>query len=677
LDKTFTQSWWLTTGTDAPVGTSGNDTFNGAEVTYTDAATAVASGSYGILDSVSGSTGTDTLNIVVQGGGATYTTAALPGATVSGIEVINVRSVQAQAADIVTLAAGTTPGLTAFNTDRSTSAVTVTGLASGATAGMITSSGAFSAGWGATVTAATLNAGSGTTGGLVTLTGASVATTTVNSTGAANTLGGLTIAATSTALNIAATTGLTTGAITGAALTTITVTGAAATGTTAAAANVINAAVKLGTAPATVTSIDASGMTAGGVDITLVAAVNSFKGGAGSDVVTTATLTNTAASIIDGGAGTDVLVLAAYADANTAAKAKQFANFETVDSGALGGAALDMSLFTNSTVTGLATGVATAASFSNVTAAQALNVTIYGSQTTTTTIAVKDATVNGNLDTLTLNFNDGLTAKSTFVMDSLVAAGVETLNVVATDHATIALLTGSTSITAINVTGAGDTSITTGAVAANANTVVNASALTGTFAFIATGATANGYKVTGSATKANTLTGAALNDILIGGAANDTITAGAGANTLTGGGGADSFVLAAQGAGGGVPSATAFNTITDFSKVAGLTTFDTISSAALILGAQTAAAGAGVATITAGVATFNAADTTFAAHLAAVAAALQTTAGATAVWQEGADSYLYIADATLAVANTDILVKLTGVTAGALTVAANAITAMA
>jgi Ca2+-binding RTX toxin-like protein len=170
------------------------------------------------------------------------------------------------------------------------------------------------------------------------------------------------------------------------------------------------------------------------------------------------------------------------------------------------------------------------------------------------------------------------------------------------------------------------------------------------------------------------LTGTGAADIIGGGALNDTITGGAGADVMTGGGGADSFVFTT--ASTGLPSATNFDTISDFSKTAGAT-FDTISATALILSTQTAVAGAGVATITAGVATFNAADTSFAQHLAAVAAAQQATAGATTIWQEGPDAYVFISDGVLAVAATDVLIKLTGVTVGALTVAGNAITAIA
>ena len=125
-------------------------------------------------------------------------------------------------------------------------------------------------------------------------------------------------------------------------------------------------------------------------------------------------------------------------------------------------------------------------------------------------------------------------------------------------------------------------------------------------------------------------------------------------------------------------SSTAFQTITDYSKVVGATTFDTINAAALVIGTQVVVAGSGSATITTGLATFNALDTTFALHLAAVEKAIgNATAGVTAIWQEGADSYVFIGDTNAGVGAGDTLIKLTGVTAGALTIAGNAITAMA
>ena len=538
----------FTTATDNLSGTAGNDTFNGGEVSFTDAASAVASGAYGVLDSIAGGAGTDTLNVVVQGGGTTYTTAALPGATVSGIEVLNIRAIQAEVADIVTVAASTMSGLTNVNTDRSTSAVTVTALASGAQAGMISSSGAFSAGWGATATAAVVNA-SGVTAGLVTVTGASVTGTTVNSNGSsANVLGGLTLpATTNTGLTINATVGLTTGAITGTGLTTITVTGAAATGSTNTVVGGPTSAVRLGTVPATVTTIDASAMTAGGVSATLVAGVTSFKGGQGNDAVTTAALTSTVASIIDAGAGTrDVLTIGTATDVDTAIKAKQYANFEVLDTGT---SAANTALFTNSAIVALKVGASTA-TISNITAAQAGDVTVYGSSNPVYTVT--GATGVGQIDTLKLTVDDSTSTTNTYTLANIQAAGVEIINLVANDNIVVTTLAaGAVAMTNMNITGSKTVSVTSGALALNVNTVVDATAATGAITLDFTNGTANGVALKGStaavvntltgSAQADTITGGAGNDVLLGLAGNDTINGGAGNDNITGGLGVDTI----------------------------------------------------------------------------------------------------------------------------------------
>ena len=567
--STFT----LTTSTDTFTGTAGNDTFNAAVHAQT-----AASNTLDAFDNINGGAGTGDMLLITSAGTTANT---LGTASISNFETMTVRA--SSTGGFTGALAGL--GFTTVNNDRSTDAVTFTGLAAGGVYAIqgnaATTNGASALGYASSATAGTLNISGGTTAGAITITGSGLTSQTINSTGATNIVGAITVAATTTALTINATTGLgSTAQQVGAALKTITVTGAAATGTTQTAAGSNNAAVKLGTLAATVTTVDASAMTAGGVSTTLVAAVTSFKGGQGADAVTTVALTDSAtASIIDGGSGTDTLVVAAYANINSATLAKQYANFEVVDSGTLTGTAINMALFTNSTITGLAIGASAAASFSNVTAAQAANVRIYGDAATTTTIALLDASTNGNLDTLTLSFNDGLSAVDTLTLASVVAVGTETINVVATDNAEISSLAASTSFTGMTVTGAGTVSITTAALAANTNSVINASAATGAFTYVGTLATANGLKVTGSATAANSFTGATattLGDTFIGGAVADTFVnnvtgqATTGGDVFTGGGGADTFVLRGNVAAGAATTIYATATrITDFTVGSG------------------------------------------------------------------------------------------------------------
>jgi hypothetical protein len=543
--STFT----LTTGTDNITGTSNNDTVIGAQTTYSDAAAPALTGTFTVLDNIALGAGTsDTLNLAIDGGGATYTTGAIAAANVTGVEVLNIRALQAEVADIVTLAAGTISGLTSVNADRATSVVTVTGLSSTATAGMIGNgsvvNGDFNAGWSSSATTATLNLSGGVTAGNVALTGAGVTSTVINSTGStANKIGTFAAPATSTSLKINADVGLTTGAITAAGATSITVTGAAATGTTTTAAGEATSAVRIGTAPATVTTIDASGMTAGGVAVTLTAAVASFKGGAGNDAVTTAALTSATASIIDAGAGTaDVITVASATHVDTAVEAKQYANFEVLDVVAT---TLDTSLFTNSTINALKVGGN--ATLTNMSAAQAAAVTVYANAAAS--FGVTGAATVGQLDTLSLTVSDGLSATNTLTLGNITAAGVETINLVATDNITVSSLTGAAAMTNMGITGSKAVSVTTGALALNVNTIIDASAATGAVTIDATNGTANGVAIKGTTGvavntltgtgQADTITGGAGNDILSGLAGNDTINAGAGDDAITGGLGVD------------------------------------------------------------------------------------------------------------------------------------------
>jgi hypothetical protein len=77
--------------------------------------------------------------------------------------------------------------------------------------------------------------------------------------------------------------------------------------------------------------------------------------------------------------------------------------------------------------------------------------------------------------------------------------GVETLQLVANDGLTITSLANALALTSISVSGAANTSITTGSIAINANATVDASAATGNFTLDATGSTGNGYAIKGSA----------------------------------------------------------------------------------------------------------------------------------------------------------------------------------
>jgi len=464
----------------------------------------------------------------------------LAAASVNSVATINIRALDATAGDVMNVNADNFVGATTIASDRSSSAVTVTNLANGASAGMngngTTANGAFTFGYKTASAAATLNINGGSTGGAVAISTTPTAPV-INSTGAANIIGTLNIGGSATSLTINATTGLTTGAITGAALTTITVSGAAATAATPVtpAANDIISAVQIGAAlPAAVTTINASGMTAGGVSATLIGTVTSFIGGAGTDTITTAALTTTVASAINAGAGTDVLRVAATADVDTAAEGALYAGFETLDVGAQ---TANMSNFANSTFTAVRVGGN--ATFTNMTATQAANVTVYANASAN--YGLSGAGNVGSINTINLIVDDGLAATNTITLGDITAANVEIINIRAVENVTISAMAASTTLTNMAITGAGDVSLTYGATAAVLNSAIDASALTGTFTYNGSALTAFGQLVTGSSTRVNTVTGSVSADRLVGGGVNDTLVSLAGNDQIVGGAGNDNI----------------------------------------------------------------------------------------------------------------------------------------
>jgi len=518
----------------------------------------------------------------VQGGAATAavaigsSTAGVAGSAAIPAAPPTVSIVQGAAAGGTTdtITATRFTNATSFINEASSSAVSFASLVTGQTVTTQgASTGAVTAAWGATVTAPVLNVKGAA--GAVTLTNAGGTNITINSSDAAltstgavgtNTIGALTAGGAANAtLNITAASSLSTGS----------------TGTTSFAGETIKASgagsVSLGTlTAAALKTIDASGLT-GGMTATLVAGVTSFKGGAGNDVITSANVATT--SSIDAGAGTtDVLKVAAYADIDTVAEARTFANFERIDTGTLTGTTVDLALFTTSTgITSLASGLSAAPAFSNVTAAAAANIIINGNQGTSSTYGVINATQVGQIDTMNVTISStaaSATSATTVGINALTAPGVEIVNISNGNATTFSALTGLPSLTSSTITGVGATIITTGALAANVNSNINASANTGGLTWNSSAATANGFAVTGSATKANVFTGArTLADVFVGGSLVDTFTNAinaaavtTGGDIFTGGAGADIFILRGNVASG--VASTIYQTaprITDFS----------------------------------------------------------------------------------------------------------------
>jgi hypothetical protein len=521
MRKEVRPTFTLTTAADTYSGTSGNDTING----YVDAAgtTDTLTGA----DTINGGTGTDTLNITTDGNAA----GALPGATITGVEVFSIREVGGTAGvyDFAALA-GENSVINNVSTDQVTfdnlgagTAVTVRGNAT-------TTNGATVITMAAATNAVNVTFDSGVTAGNFTVNSTGAKTVTISSTGANNTVGTIDVdtATATTGATINATTGLSAAlAADYAASTTLTIAGAATNW--AASTGAARQAVDLRGAnlSANITKVDASGLTAGGAAVGLGANTTSFIGGTGNDrVAVNALVFNGSATVAAGDGSSDTLVLTDQA-ALTSTTASRLTGFEILELNDDDDGAVDT--FDSSLISGL-TGLVINAdsagdgySVSKMSATLAGNVTITANQAVAPVLSVLNATDVGTLDTLAITVSDGLTAKNTITLADLTAAGVETINITATDNLTFSAMTGLTGMSKMTVTGAGNLSFTTGSLAANVNSTIDASAVTGTVTINANGATGNGFALKGSATKANTITGTNQNDIITGGTGVDTL----------------------------------------------------------------------------------------------------------------------------------------------------------
>jgi hypothetical protein len=383
----------------------------------------------------------------------------------------------------------------------------------------------------AATNAVNLTIDSGVTAGNITVNSTGAKTVTVNSTGASNTIGTLDVdtATATTGLTINATTGLVASlAADYAANTQITISGAATNG--AASTGAPTRAVDLSGAAlsANILKVDASGLTAGGAGVALGANTTSFVGGTGNDFVAVNALVFNGSATVAAGAGDGDAIRFTDQAALTSTTASRLTGFEIMELSDDADDALDtfdMSLLSG--LTGLVLNADSAAdgySVSKMSAAQAANVQITGTQAVAPTLSVLNATDVGQLDTVAITISDNLTAKNTITLADLTLAGVETVNINAVDNITFTAATGLTSMTSLKISGAGTVSLTTGALAANVNATIDASASTGTSVTInATGATGNGMLIKGSATKANNITGTNQNDVITGGTGVDTL----------------------------------------------------------------------------------------------------------------------------------------------------------
>jgi len=536
-------SFTLTTASDTITGTSADDTL-GAALTLTAGAIATTS-TLNTADTADLAGGNDTVNITVDGAFAINTDFSLSAFSTSNAETVNLRAVVTAAGtgDTVTLDGANFGGHTALNADRSSSGVTFTNVASGASVGVVgngsTTNGATTATYATTATAAALNYSGGTVGtGAVALTAAGATSLAITSTGAANVTGAVSTASTGiTAVTIDAASNLTASSLaigTNAGTQSLTITGAGN--------------VSMGTIDTDFASVDASGST-GNVTAQLSATVAAtFTGGTGDDVITTSTTGQTGA--VNAGDGTDVLVVDATVDLDTTAEGGVYTNFETVRS------ADTVNLGLLSGITALQITGGTSETYSGVTDTIASNVTFSGNNATSTIFT--GSNVTGSSDAITFNLTSG-TATTNVDVIGISVAGYETVNVNATTgtNGTLSdfgfLANSADNVSAVNITGSADVQLNAVANTFDTRAVaIDASGLTGTGHFVlGTGVLFAGSSVTGSA-NADTVaisstTGSTYNlgggDDRLTGSVADLVATGATDNIINGGDGDDRITL--------------------------------------------------------------------------------------------------------------------------------------
>ena len=662
----------LTTQQDSLVGTDENDVFNavfdgfGGDTTLTAA------------DMIDGGAGADRLNILDNG------FSNLPGFAISNVENFFIRNVNVAATyDFAGVA-----GEEQVWSDRSVATTDFQNLGTGTVIGL--------QGDGSTILSSVLadyetssDAISILIDGGVMQTAAPAAidvnlstatSATITSTGGANTVGGIGLGGSITSLIIDAQSDLTIddgnsaftsapafvsqelfGFDASAANATITVTG--------------SGSVQLGDISSAVDTIDASG-NSGGINL-----INSNgtlvppgTGSATLDVIGSSAddmLTNNiqlGAGSIDGGAGNDTVAVAAGVITSAADGAK-YSNIEILQSN---DAVIDLNHISGIQSVVLNDSTTANAGFQNLSVAQAMNVTAKDAEGQIS-LSVSGADAPGSSsDELRITFDDGDGIGSETITTNAVnpfVDDVETLQLVAVDDILIGSLvnTGSASplsdVRNFTISGDGDVDISTGAAQFQSGAMMDASALNGTFTFdgSTTGA-GNGLSIRGGSS-ADVLTGTdsgGSGDSIDGNAGDDVITGGTGEDVLIGGAGADTFVFDAGDS--GTPSATTFDTISDFEVGSDSIRF----TSTLLVDQQNNNASPGTAMIDAfAAATFNPVDDTLNERITAVQNALDTdgsNAGEFAVFENGGNSYVFISDGSGALDGGDVLIEVAGVT---------------
>jgi hypothetical protein len=515
----------LTSAAETLTGTAKDDSFL-ASASDTNSST----DTFNAGDTLDGSGGIDSLNLTVSGTNNNFNAAA---ASVSNIEIINTRAVLTNTATTTTLQASNFSGATEFYADRASSAVVISVLETGQAGGIkgngAVANGSLNLNYVNSATSGIINLSGGTTQGSITQSGTGITSNTINSTGTEdNILSNISLSGSANvALTINAEASLESGNITGFTGTesSITLSGAAENIAATATQESI-AAVDIGSVEAnTVKTIDASGLTNGGLGVVLSSnAAIQVTGGAGNDsIMTGAVLTTGSVDASDGDADLLAVSSSAYLASNTLGA--KYTNFEVLR--VVDGVSVDLDNISGITSVEIIDAASNNTGFTNLSATQAGAIQVLAANGRMEA-SVKGAATNGQLDTVTMTFDNGNTTTKEDINGSgstIISQDVETFNFVAIDHIEISNTQQMSNWTAINFSGEGDIDLTTGSQSIIANSIFT-STTTGNATLDAQDSSNFGINVTtGSGNDSIKMANNDLSDIINTGAGDDVIYA--------------------------------------------------------------------------------------------------------------------------------------------------------
>jgi len=675
------QTFTLTSGVDALTGTSGNDTFVGADVATDTADTAVTG------DTIDGGAGTDTFRFI----GADNDAAIV---TLTNVETVEITAAAATALNALNWTGVSTIAVNnSGNNGVTTTATTLTNVGSNAalTLNNVAVQNTLDDALSVTYKAGTI----GATGTLTLNTSGVGGTDATGGTGvnvgvAVNPGAGV---FTSLVINASGTTRM---EVDPAAADDMTLASITVTGSGAVVLDVDDALTAVSTIDL---SANTGGVTFVDTDLGTGTANLAVTGGSGNDSMS---ITPTNAVTVDMGAGNDTVTLLAASTTNlvstdtinlgegtadvlamnedsvqlfddksaaTVASLGRISGYERLAiTDALLAETYDVSAFPVSYVRlDAAAGWTAAAILSGVATGSTIEIRANANEADTLTVNM--AAPGGSDDVLTFALNGDITAD--VAIGSVEIAGVDTVNITTADRNnadgsttraigyTLDFDATATVLSTMNISGASEFTFA-GNAASVALATVNAANLTGDLNLNLSSITAGqGVAITGGA-GTNTITGSAGDDTIIGGARADSITAGAGIDVMTGGAGADTFTQATGDftAATAAALAAAADSITDFARGSDLIDWSTD-----ITFVADATATAGNAAVNAeGIASFAAADDTLAERITAVEASINGTAGQSAIFEFGGSTYVFLSDGDAGVDAGDGLIKLVGVT---------------